>query len=115
MPIYVATTDEHDGVRIYAAGHAVLTNGEPERDKVCSAVSVLMITLSANVGGSWGGLDSGRTSCLVQQKDLRLAEFAMSGLRLIQLGYPEHLFIQRKDSQLFKGNAWSSIKFPEIK
>jgi hypothetical protein len=111
--IHVRTWDMPDGgVGIELRGHAGAKDDVPaqndaeayERAQVCSGASMLLVTLAALSDGTWQGNHSGLVVCLVPGDMLSHAEFALTGLMLLEKAYAGHVEIQRDDTRL--GVEW---------
>lgn len=118
--IVVKTFNEADGIRITTVGHATNVEGGPEGDaeriKVCAAISVLLLPLITLCSGSWGGDNSGYSSCVVPAGLIRHAEYVMAGILLIISGYPGQVRVDRADTRLFtdpETREWDSLELPK--
>ena len=66
------------------SGHAGA--GEPGRDIVCAALSILMYSLVAS--GAEGRVESGEAELLLPDRDV---DVALCGFRLLAESYPEYV------------------------
>jgi uncharacterized protein YsxB (DUF464 family) len=115
--IIVRTTDHEEGVKITLCGHA--EPGEDPTDtehvQVCASVSLLMMTLLATSQGSWAGNKNGFMTCVVPDRMMAHADFAMAGVILVSENYPNHLQFEREDTKLFtheETSGWHCLTIP---
>ncbi len=73
-----------DARRLRLTGHAGA--GEPGRDIVCAALSILMYSLVAS--GAEGRVERGEAELLLPDRDV---DVALCGFRLLAESYPEYV------------------------
>ena len=73
-----------DARRLRLTGHAGA--GEPGRDIVCAALSILMYSLVAS--GAEGRVEKGEAELLLPDRDV---DVALCGFRLLAESYPEYV------------------------
>lgn len=78
------TRIEREGRRLRMSGHAGA--GEPGRDIVCAALSILMYSLVAS--GAEGRVERGEAELLLPDRDV---DVALCGFRLLAESYPEYV------------------------
>lgn len=78
------TRIEREGRWLRMSGHAGA--GEPGRDIVCAALSILMYSLVAS--GAEGRVERGEAELLLPDRDV---DVALCGFRLLAESYPEYV------------------------
>lgn len=106
--------DDGAGVWMLVEGHAENAT-KRENTQVCAGVSTLMMTIVTVTEGRFDGEGSGFMSCNVGGDQLRLAEFVLLGLQLIETHYPGQVTIVRRDTRLFNSpetRLWNRSTLP---
>lgn len=109
--ITLETWDGDGGVWLQMTGHSEPAQGDQEKIQVCAACSVLMTSLAVLAGNIISlrasakeaqSLDgTGFVKCFVKDSMLRVAEFTIGGIGLVEANYVGHVLIQRRDTKLF--------------